>query len=67
MMGPAEAIETFERFTLLGPRWFFRIVDTGNNEILAASQPYKSKWGRDKTANRLSRALRCPIVPGKRK
>jgi len=66
-MGPSEEIQTFERMTLLGPRWFFRIVDCGNNEILAASQPYKSKWGRDKTARRLSRSLGCAIVEGKRK
>lgn len=64
-MGPAEEIQTFETLTLFGPRWFFRIVDCGNNEILAQSQRYKSKWGRDKTAKRLARALGCKVVEGK--
>lgn len=64
-MGPAEEIQTFDRMTLRGRRWFFRIVDVGNNEILAPSQPYKSKWGRDKTARRLSRSLGCAIVEGR--
>lgn len=66
-MGPGMAIETFERFGLFGPRWFFRIVDTGNSEILAASQPYKSPYQRDITAKRLAQALGCKIVKGKRR
>lgn len=65
-MGPAEAIETFEKLTLFGPRWFFRLVDTGNSEILAQSQRYKSKWARDKTAKRLAKAISCPVIEGKR-
>lgn len=65
-MGPAEEIQTFERPTLLGKRYFFRIVDVGNNEILAASQVYKTKQQRDKTALRLSYGLACAIVAGKR-
>lgn len=64
-MGPSEEIQTFERKSLLGPRYFFRIVDVGNNEIIAASQTYKSKKGRDKTAIRLAYSLGCAVVPGK--
>ena len=64
-MGPAEEIETFDKLTLLGPRWFFRVVDTGNNEILAQSQSYKSKYQRDRTARRLGARMGCNVVPGK--
>lgn len=66
-MGPGIAIETFDRMTWLGPRWFFRCVDTGNNEILFPSQPYKGPYQRDKTAKRLADLLGCKIVKGKRK
>lgn len=63
-MGPAEEIQTFERLTLRGRRFFFRIVDCGNNEILAQSQPYKTKQQRDQTALRFSYSLACAMVPG---
>lgn len=39
--------ETFDRVTLRGRRYFFRIVRNGNNEIMAQSQPYKHEGGRD--------------------
>lgn len=65
-MGPSEEVQTFERTNWLGlPRYFFRIVDVGNNEILAPSQTYKTRWGRDKTARRLGKALGCHVVPEK--
>jgi uncharacterized protein YegP (UPF0339 family) len=41
--------ETFERVTLRGRRYFFRLVAGGNNEILAQSQPYKTERQRDRT------------------
>jgi hypothetical protein len=66
-MGPSEAIETFDRMTWRGPRWFFRIVDAGNHEILAASEAYNSAWSRDKTAKRLAKKMGCPIGTGKRR
>lgn len=66
-MGPAEEIQTFENATLLGKRFFFRIVDCGNSEVIASSQTYKTKKQRDKTALRLSYSLGCAIVPGKRR
>jgi hypothetical protein len=64
-MGPAEEIQTFERPTLIGKRYFFRIIDCGNNEILAQSQTYKTRKQRDKTAIRLSYGLGCAVVPGR--
>ena len=64
-MGPAEEIQTFEKVTLLGKRFFFRCVDVGNNEILFPSQTYKTKKQRDKTALRLAYSLGCAVVPGK--
>lgn len=66
-MGPAEEIQTFENKTLLGRRFYFRCVDTGNNEILFPSQTYKTKAQRDKTAIRLAYSLGCAVVPGKRR
>lgn len=64
-MGPAEAIYTFDRVTLLGKRFFFRIVDAGNNEVLAPSQTYKTERQRDKTARRLAQRMGCPLLKGK--
>lgn len=64
-MGPAEEIQTFEKPTLLGKRYFFRCVDVGNNEVLFPSQTYKTKKQRDKTALRLAYSLGCAVVPGK--
>lgn len=66
-MGPAVEIQTFDKFTLLGQRWFFRIVDVGNNEILSASQTYKTKAQRNKTANRLAYLMGCAVVAGPRR
>ena len=60
-MGPGMEVQTYCRDGLLGRRWFFRIVDTGNNEKLAASQTYKTVRQRDRTAQRLADALGCPI------
>lgn len=65
--GATERVEIFDRMTLLGRRWYFRIVDAGNHETLAPSEAYNSAAARDKTANRFARALGCPIVEGRRK
>lgn len=45
--------ETFERVTLRGKRWFFRIVASGNNEVLAQSQTYKAARDRDIAIGRI--------------
>lgn len=66
-MGPSEEVQVFERATLLGRRYFFRVVDVGNNETLAPSQPYKTWQQRDKTARRFADAFGCKIVSGKRR
>lgn len=66
-MGPGLEVQRFERTTLVGRRWFFRIVDAGNNEILAPSQAYKTIRQRDATAKRLAGALGCPLTEGKRR
>lgn len=67
VLGSDERVELFDGLTFLGHRWWFRIVDTGNNEGLATGQTYKTMIQRDKTANRLARAMGCPVVEGKRK
>lgn len=64
-MGPAIEIQTFDKLTLFGHRWYFRLVDCGNNEILAASEAYNSKAARNKTANRLAYNLGSAVVASK--
>lgn len=66
-MGPGMKIETFDGLTLLGRRWWFRVVDVQNGQTLAASESYNSAEARNSTATRLSRALVAPIVKGKRR
>lgn len=66
-MEPPEIIETFEGLTLFGPRWYFRIVDTRNHEILSQSQRYKSPAARDQTAKRLARRMATYVVEGERR
>lgn len=66
-MGSGLEVQTFERSTLLGRRWFFRIVDTGNWEILTPSQPYKTKRQRDATAKRLASSMDCAVIPERSK
>lgn len=39
--------ETFDRLTIFGRRWFFRIVREGNNEPMAQSEAYNSAAKRD--------------------
>lgn len=65
-MGPGMEVQTFDRLTLLGRRWFFRIIDIGNREILVASEAYNRPHPRNVTASRMSRALRCYLVESKR-
>lgn len=60
-MGPGMEVQTYERMTLVGKRWFFRIVDTGNNERLAAGQTYKTLRQRDVTAKRFAGAMAIPL------
>lgn len=56
-MGPGIRVETFDRLTIFGRRWFFRGVDTGNGEICFPSQPYKDRRSRNATAMRLAVAF----------
>lgn len=39
--------EPFDRWTLLGKRYFFRIVREGNSEIMAQSEAYNRAEPRD--------------------
>lgn len=68
MSKPIVRFEKFERKTLFGERYFFRIVREGNNEILAPSQPYKTIAGRDTAIDLIKHgAAEAPIVRGARK
>lgn len=60
-------VQTFDGLTILGRRWWFRIVDAGNHETLAQSEAYNSAAGRDNTADRFARVFGGRPVPGKRK
>jgi hypothetical protein len=66
-MGPPYEIQTFDRMKLLGKRWYFRIVDTGNWETVAQSEGYSSPYDRNETANDLSKAAGWPIIPERKK
>jgi hypothetical protein len=66
-MGPGVAIETFERRGLLGRRYYFRCVRTGNSEIIFSGEPYNTKRARDATASYVAGMMGVPIVQGKRK
>lgn len=61
-MGPSMAIETFDRLTLFGRRWFFRIIDAGNGQTLAQSEAYNSARARDSTAVRFANKLEARIL-----
>lgn len=52
----------FERRGLLGRRWYFRLIDTRNNEKLSASEGYNSTRARDKMADRLGDVIGCAVV-----
>lgn len=60
-MGPGMEVQTYERMTMLGWRWFFRIVDVGNHEKLASGQTYNTRLQRDLTARRFAGSLGCPL------
>jgi hypothetical protein len=64
-MGPGLEIQMFDRLTVIGRRFFFRLVDCGNNEILAASQTYKTELQRNKTARRIAEGLGCHLIERK--
>lgn len=66
-MGPDMEVQTFDGLTLLGHRYWSRIVDTRNHETLYTSQSYKTVEQRDETADRLGLAIGCPVLPGKRR
>lgn len=61
-MGPGIEIQTFERIGIWRTSYYFRIVDCGNSEILAASQRYKTERQRNATANRLAVMMGCNVV-----
>jgi len=61
-MGPGMEIQKFDRLTLFGRRWYFRIVDAGNGEILASSEGYTRPYARNETAVRFSLALGAPVI-----
>jgi hypothetical protein len=67
MMGPGLEVQTFERTKLLGRRWYFRIVDSGNWKTIATSEAYNSTAARDKTAKRFGVALGSSVVPERSK
>ncbi len=61
---PGVEIERFERIGVWRTYYHFRIVDTRNHEILAASQRYKTEVQRDNTSRRLAALLGCRLVDG---
>lgn len=67
-MGPGYEIQTFDRMTLFGRRWYFRVVDCGNWETVAQSEGYNSAKRRDETATNLGMAMGdYPPIPERMK
>ena len=62
-MGPGMEVQIFDRLTLRGRRWFFRLVDAGNHETLAQSEAYNSSAARDNTADRFAGVIGGKPVP----
>jgi uncharacterized protein YegP (UPF0339 family) len=57
--------ETFDRLTLRGRRYFFRIVAVGNSEPLVQSEAYNTARSRDHTINLIRQgAAEAKVVPG---
>lgn len=54
-------VVTFDRRGLLGRRWYFRLVDTRNNEKVSVSEGYNSDRDRDMMADRIADAIGCPV------
>lgn len=66
-MGPGYEIQTFERTGLLGRRWYFRVVDTGNWETILTSEAYRRPANRFATMDPLHKSTGWPIIPERRK
>lgn len=62
-MGAGMEVQTFNRLSLLGRRFYFRIVDAANWEVLAQSEGYTRPGARNETAKRLADALGAPLIP----
>lgn len=62
-MGPPYEIQTFDRLSLLGRRWYFRVVDTGNWETVAQSEGYTRPGARNETVESLRTSTGWPVVP----
>lgn len=47
----------FDRLTIWGRRWFFRVIDRNNGKTVAQSEAYNSAQARDHMADRMDRAF----------
>jgi hypothetical protein len=65
-MGPGYELRAFDRLTLLGRRWFFRVVSMRNWKVVAQSEAYNSKAARDATGNGLAAALGTAMIEEKK-
>lgn len=50
------------RNLLLRQRFWWRLVDNRNNEVLAVSEMLRDRMHRNMMASRLAEALRCAVV-----
>lgn len=66
-MGPGMEVQVFERKSLFGRRWYFRLVDTRNWETLSTSEGYNSARARNETAKRIAETIGCQMMPERRK
>lgn len=61
-MGPGYELRAFDKLTLFGRRYFFRIVSAKNWQIVAQSEAYNSRVSRDSTGNGLAAALGTRMI-----
>lgn len=59
-------IELFDRISIFGRRWYFRVVRLGTNERIAASEAYNSPRARNEAVALLQQDLRSATLAHRR-
>jgi hypothetical protein len=62
-MGPGYEIQSFSKVGILGRRWYFRVVDTGNWEKVMTSEAYNTQRARNETMRSISMSTSWPVIP----
>lgn len=54
--------ETYDRLTLRGRRYFFRMVSEGNNEVMSQGQPYRNRASRDIAIGKIKAGAAAAVI-----